>query len=478
MGSTILLVNPNCMRPPIGPLGLEFVAASLRSHGYEPVLCDLTFSQDWASELDRVIDDADPEAVGVSVRNIDDTYLAGQDFILARTADMIRHIMKVGSAPVILGGVGFSTAPREILEYTGADYGIYGDGEGAFEVLLTCLSEGEDVGEVPGAVYRSPDGTIVLVPPVFQDLYGVPASSRSFADNPRYFAEGGQAGVETKRGCDQHCIYCVEPHAKGDRIRLRPPETVAREFSGLLDQGIDVFHLCDSEFNLPPEHAQAICGALIEQRLASEIRWYTYASPVPFDDYLAKLMSNAGCVGINFGVDHAVSPMLSSLRRNHRPESLKHAVEACKNADVTVMFDMLLGGPGETKDSIRETVDLLRDIQPDCVGLSSGIRVFPHTPLARLVKSQGPMVDNPNLLGTKKRNENLLLPVYYVDEGVDGDILEFVWSLVGDDDLFLVANPHDAVDRNYNYNDNSVLSQAIQSGERGAYWDILRSKKA
>jgi hypothetical protein len=217
---------------------------------------------------------------------------------------------------------------------------------------------------------------------------------------------------------------------------------------------------------------------LTEQGLASEIRWYTYASPVPFDDYLAKLMAKAGCVGINFGVDHAVSGMLSGLRRDHRPEDLKYAVGACKSAGVTVMLDMLLGGPGETKDSIRETVDFLRAIQPDCVGLSSGIRVFPHTTLARIVKSQGPMQDNPNLLGTKSRNENLLRPVYYVDEGIGEDILEFVWSLVGEDDLFLVPNPHDAVDRNYNYNDNSVLSQAIQSGERGAYWDILRSKKA
>jgi radical SAM superfamily enzyme YgiQ (UPF0313 family) len=189
-------------------------------------------------------------------------------------------------------------------------------------------------------------------------------------------------------------------------------------------------------------------------------------------------MSTAGCVGINFGVDHAVPGMLHSLGRSHHPDDLKKAVEACKSAGVTVMLDMLLGGPGETKDSIRQAVDFLRQIQPDCVGLSCGIRVFPNTPLARLVKSRGPMEDNPNLLGTRNQNENLLFPVYYVDERIADNILEFVWSLVGDDALFLVANPHESLDRNYNYNDNSVLSQAIQSGERGAYWDILRKAAA
>ena len=80
----ILLVNPNRMRPPIGPLGLEYLAASLRGHGYEPILCDLTFSQDWASDLTRTLDEVEPAAIGVSVRNTDDTYLAGQDFVLER----------------------------------------------------------------------------------------------------------------------------------------------------------------------------------------------------------------------------------------------------------------------------------------------------------------------------------------------------------------------------------------------------------
>jgi radical SAM superfamily enzyme YgiQ (UPF0313 family) len=217
---------------------------------------------------------------------------------------------------------------------------------------------------------------------------------------------------------------------------------------------------------------------LIREGVASEICWYTYASPVPFDEQLARVMSKAGCVGINFGADHSVPALLRSLGRSYQAEDLKRTVDACKSAGVTVMYDMLLGGPGETRDSIREAIDFMHEIEPDCVGLSCGIRVFPGTPLARLVKSQGSLEDNPNLLGAKRQNENLLVPIYYVDESVGGDILEFVWTLVGDDDRFFTANPHEALDRNYNYNDNSILSQAIQSGERGAYWDILRKAAA
>jgi len=101
------------------------------------------------------------------------------------------------------------------------------------------------------------------------------------------------------------------------------------------------------------------------------------------------------------------------------------------------------------------------------------VRVYPHTPLARLVRSQGPIPSNPSLHGATENNDDLLRPIFYVDSAIGPDIHRYVWSLVGDDKRFFAANPDEA-DRNYNYNDNSVLSQAIAAGARGAYWDILR----
>ena len=472
---TVLLVNPSRMRPPIGPVGLEYVAASLRGEGYEPRLCDLTFAEDWRETLSDALEGADLLSVAFSVRNIDDCYFASQDFVLETTREMIEHARTLTDAPVVLGGVGFCIAPREVLAYSGADYGVVGDGELVLPDLMDCLASGGDVGDVPGAVYRDDGGDIAVNPHELSNPHHAAAPSRRFIDNRRYFAEGGQAGVETKRGCGQNCIYCVEPASKGNCVRARSPESVADEFEDLLDQGIDVIHLCDSEFNLPPEHAHAVCEALRSRGLGSQTRWYAYASPQGFDEDLARTMAEAGCVGIDFGVDHTDESLLRRLGRVYGPDAIRTTARACRAANIAFMFDMLFGGPGETRDTLAGAIEFMRDVQPDKVGLSCGIRLYRCTPLARMAAKQGTLESNPNVFGTTVDNDSLLRPVYYVEAGLGEDIHRIVTELVGGDPLFLHADPHE-VEGNYNYNDNSVLSNAIRDGARGAYWDILRKQ--
>jgi tryptophan 2-C-methyltransferase len=468
----VLLINPNRMQPPIAPIGLEYVAAGLERYGYTPILCDLSFAEDWGASLDAAASDGPYAAALVSIRNLDDAYFASRDFILGRTNEIIQRLRGQGRPPVILGGVGFSIAPAEVLGFTGADYGIAGDGEDALPALLDCLAAGERPVKVPGAVYRESDGAIRAHPPAMARL-DTPLSSRRYLDHARYFAEGGQAGLETKRGCGHGCIYCVEPQAKGCQVRLHAPELVVEEIRDLLDQGVNVFHLCDSEFNLPPAHAHAVCAAIESAGLGKEIRWYTYAYPHPFDEPLARAMARAGCTGVNLGVDHGDPGMIRRLGRQYTPGDLEVTVNACRRAGLTVMFDMLFGAPGETRESLAAAIELMRTLDVDRVGLSCGVRVYPHTPLARQVMEQGSMAQNPNLHGVTEDNDHFLRPVFYVEAGLDGDIHDLVSELVRDDKRFLHTNPN-RIEGNYNYNNHAVLAQAIRNGERGAYWDILR----
>ena len=351
--------------------------------------------------------------------------------------------------------------------------GIRGDGEGALPELLDCITAGGNAADVPGIVYRTDDGAVRSNPPRHGDISSMPIASRDFVNNERYFAEGGQAGIETKRGCPGTCVYCVEPPAKGKFSRLRDPEEIAEEFTNLLNQGIDVFHLCDSEFNLPPDHAAAVCEILLRRGLQKEIRWYTYAYPQPFDRELATAMAKAGCAGINFGVDHVDETILKGFGRNYGVEEVRQTAQACREAGLKVMFDLLFGSPGETRETLARAVEAMHEIAPDRVGLSCGVRVYPHTPLATWILQQGPLESNPNLYGTVEGNDDLLRPIYYVDAGLEGDIHSIVSEMVRGDKRFLHADPNQ-VDGNYNYNDNSVLANAIRAGERGAYWDILR----
>ncbi len=469
----VLLVNPNRMRPPIAPVGLEYLAAALDRAGHGIRWCDLTFAEDWRTELRSALAGGPYQAAAVSVRNVDDAYFASQDFILERTTRIVREIAKQGSTPTILGGVGFSLAPREVLEFTGADFGIAGEGEAALPLLLDCLNAGDDVSKVPGAVYRDGDGKVQCNAPTYFDLSKTPTPPRRWADNGRYLDEGGQLGIETKRGCVNKCVYCVEPFAQGRKLRLRTPESVVEEVRDLLDQGVNVLHVCDSEFNLPVAHARAVCNALEKSGLGSQIWWYAYAYPQPFDVDLAHAMSRAGCAGVDFGVDHCNETMLQRLGRKYKKTAIRKTAQACRDAGLTVMFDLLLGAPGETRQTLTEAIDFMRDMPVDRIGLSCGVRIYPNTALAEQIRAEGPIESNPCLHGHTDDNPDFLKPIFYVSKDIGGDIHDIVSEMVEGDRRFLHANPRE-IEGNYNYNDNSVLANAIREGERGAYWDILR----
>ena len=136
----VLLVNSNRMQPPIGPIGLDYLADSLSAAGHEVRLLDLCFSESLAADLEGAVRGFAPEVIGVTVRNTDDCYFSSQAFFLPEIRKVIGQLRRLSDAPVVLGGVGFSVTPVAALEYCGADFGIAGEGEVAFPELLKALA--------------------------------------------------------------------------------------------------------------------------------------------------------------------------------------------------------------------------------------------------------------------------------------------------------------------------------------------------
>ncbi len=468
----VLLINTNCMRPPIAPLGLDYMAGALEDEGISTTILDVALEEAPLNAVERHLKSNSPTLIGVTVRNTDDCYFLSQDFLLPPVREILQRVRELSDAPVVLGGVGFSVMPEAILEFLDVDWGIWGDGEKPLAHLAIAVSHGKDPRGTPGFIYRE-GGLFRRNPPEFHPLDLLPLERRQGIDNARYFREGGQGGVETKRGCPGLCIYCADPPAKGRVPRLRSPEKVAGEFESLLSQGVTHLHLCDSEFNLPLEHALEVSRELIARRLGEKIKWWAYLAPKPFPRELGRLMKRAGCAGINFGADSGSDRMLKRLGRDFEREGLRETARICREEGITLMFDLLLGGPGEDKESLRETVSLMKEIGPDRVGASLGVRVYPGTELARLVKSEGLGEQNPNLRGTINGNGSFLKPIFYLSRKMGNDPEGYLMELIqGDERFFLGSRPGE--EGSYNYNANEVLLEAIRSGERGAYWDILR----
>ena len=474
----LTLVNANRMVPLIGPIGLDYVAASAQKAGIEVEILDLGLADKPADALKEYFSSRAPELVGITLRNADDCFWPSADWFVPGLREVVETIRTMSEAPIVLGGVGYSIFPREILEFTKADFGIRGDGDAAIAPLVHQLRGARKLTNVPGLFWRE-ENQIRSNPPSWPDPVSL-GTSRNFIDNLTYFERGGQCGLETKRGCNRNCIYCADPLAKGNKLRLRNPSEVADEVQSLLAQGIDVLHTCDAEFNIPRSHAYAVCEELNRRSLGSRIRWYTYLSPSPFDAELVEAMARAGCVGINFTGDSACEAMLRTYGQKHHREDLASAVKLCRQNGIAVMIDLLLGGPGETPQTIRETIDFVKQIDPDCAGAALGMRVYPGTAMEKLLALELREQGDASIRRKYSGSIDLLKPTFYISSALGERPAEFVRDLIAGDERFFepaveVAPDAESGDAsNYNYNENLPLTQAIAKGARGAYWDILR----
>ncbi|MBN1441116.1 MAG: radical SAM protein [Planctomycetes bacterium] len=480
----LILINTNRMQPPIAPIGLEYLAGAARRAGVRVEIIDLCLAADPERELESGLESSSPELVGLTFRNVDDCFWPRGESFVPLLAETARRVRSLTDAPLVLGGVGFSMFPERLVEAAGADFGVLGDGEEAVVALLRELRGDRRLDGVKGLIWRR-GGEIMCNPPAWPEPVSSGAA-REGVDNAAYLRLGGQIGVETKRGCPRRCLYCADPLAKGPKTRMRPPREVAMEIESLLARGIDVFHLCDSEFNLPPDHALSVCEEIARRGLGSSIRWYAYLAVTPFDDRLAAAMARAGCAGINFTGDSAAEEMLEMYRQPHREHDIEAAVRSCREHSISVMIDLLLGGPGETPETAAATVDAIRRIDPDCAGAALGIRVYPRTPLARLLEKDGPLDEHPAIRRLYAGPLDLLQPTFFISEHLGSRPSALVRELIGGDPRFFAPapDPDEAPatppggDTSHNYNDNLRLVEAIAAGARGAYWDILRRMDA
>ncbi len=468
------LVNTNLMKPPISPLGFDYLAQSLDKRGFKVDILDLCFSPQPLAQIENYFTKNEPRVVGITIRNTDDCFYVSGEFFLPKIKKIVDEIKKRTSAPLILGGCGFSLMSQKILTYCDVNLGMIGDCEESFPLLIQRMVMDKDIKDIPGLIHKDTHG-FISNPLSDLDLKELPLQSRDFIDNERYFREGGMGNIETKRGCNQRCIYCADPLIKGKKIRLRPPEHIVWEMKRLLQKGINYIHICDSEFNLPPEHAESICQEIIKEKLHTKLHWYAYCCPFPFSGKLASLMHRAGCTGINFGVDSGSDKMLKTLGRSFTSEQIEETARVCHRNNIVFMYDLLLGGPGENKETLQDTIEFMKRVNPHRVGVTIGIRIYPGTPISSRILKQGLLKENPHLRG-KVSHQDFFDPTFYLYSELGEEIFSCVERLVAEDERFLFPKDR-GKSKSYNYNQNTFLINAINNGQRGAYWDILRKAR-
>ena len=432
---SVVLVNSNRLRPGCPPVALDYLAAACDQKGIKVEILDLCYSEDVKGDIRAFFKDRKPDLVGVTIRNLDDVFHS--IFFLPGVKTIIDELKECAEAPIVLGGSGFSIAPEQVLDYFGVDLGVAGEGEEALPMLVNSVGNTSEYGAIPGLVYRV-DGEIKRNPLGMMDLSEINVSKRGYVDHAPYVndpkAKTKTGGVQTKRGCPSSCIYCVVPAIEGNCMRPRPVEHIVDEIEVLLSQGVNAFWFADSEFNYPEDHAKYICREILRRGLQDKIAWNAYIAPKPFSRELAELMRDAGCkLAVNC-IDHSCDTMLEKLGRDFRMEDIGEAVVAARDAGLPVAYCLMFGGPGDSLDTALKTLESMLALKPIKVTLGDppGIRVYPNSPLAEMVREEGFSKKNRNLSGKIKGNEGLLEPVFYLSSGLRffGPMVR-VWRTIG-----------------------------------------------
>lgn len=402
----VLLISTNQLKPsrslqwvPVSPLGLMYVAASLRRAGHEIELLDLCFIDRPESAVVDALLRFQPDVIGISFRNIETmAYFHNVSFLedLKTVIDVCR---KHSTGRIILGGSGFSVMPFEILKYTGTDLGIVGEGEHALPELLRRLESNEDYHDIPGVV-RLYNGRIQGTPPDHtQPIDDILLPARDLIDHESYMRGGGTANLQTKRGCPFRCIYCTYPVVEGSDVRCRAPRRVGEEFRHLYERhGIKQAYIVDNQFNHPLEHAQSICEELIAIRNKINVWWECMLNPGFLDEKFVFMLKMARCRRVDLSIESASEPVLRNLGKNFTVQDIRNAISLLQEYRLSFGTWILLGGPGETAETIEETLSFLADADVAEVLFSVGLRVCPRTRLERMMRRSGEIEEDQDLL--------------------------------------------------------------------------------
>ena len=132
------------------PLGLHYVAAATQDKGHDVLMLDLMMHADFRLTLSETIKSFRPDVIGISIRNIDDQVMHGARFLLDDVKKVVLYCRSVSTAPIVLGGAGYSIFPEAVLDYLETDMGIQGEGESVFPQLLERLERSADLAGLPG----------------------------------------------------------------------------------------------------------------------------------------------------------------------------------------------------------------------------------------------------------------------------------------------------------------------------------------
>lgn len=352
----VLLINPfyPISETPSPPLGLAYLAAALEAAGIEVRVLDWVVYPYSEAALAKVLDEFKPALAGLTAvtMNVD------------RALAVARAVKRFAPGTVTaMGGPHVTFCARETLEACPAlDVAVLGEGEQTLVELCRAVESGNDLDTVRGIAWRS--GQEVRFTPrrgFIRDLDRLPMPARHLLPLGRYRALGMPLSMTTSRGCPHACIFCVGRRMVGARVRFRSPALVADEMEALARLGFHQVNLADDLFTADARRCTAVCDEILRRGL--HVKWTSFARVDTVSEDLFRKMRAAGCTAVSFGIESGNAGILKTIQKGITLDQVVSAVDMCAGAGVTPFASFILGLPGETPETLRETLAFAKRLE-------------------------------------------------------------------------------------------------------------------
>ena len=369
----VLLINPYypISETPSPPLGLAYLAGALSAAGVEVKILDLVVFPYSPAMLRTLVESFRPQMAGLTTVTM----------TFDNAMDVIKDIKDIDPKILtVMGGPHISFCARETLGYhPQLDVAVIGEGERTVLELCRAADNGGALENVNGIVYRRE--TDINSSPVrkpIENLDELPPPARELLPLGRYRALNMPISMTTSRGCPYKCIFCVGRKMVGTRVRYRSPGKVVDELQYLHTLNFHQINIADDLFTANKNHCLAVCNEIIKRDL--KLSWTSFARVDTVSAAVLDAMKAAGCTAVSFGIESANPQILKTIKKGITLDQVEAAVGMCKQAGITPYASFILGLPGETPDTIKETMDFgerLKDL-----GLAFGFHLlapFPGT---------------------------------------------------------------------------------------------------
>jgi len=362
------------------PLNVTYLAAILERAGFDVKVADCPPLEMDHKSLGREISSYNPDIVGI----ISLTQTFPSAIQAAQAAKEARP-----EALIVLGGPHATFMDIETINsYPCIDVIVRGEGEKTLLELAENVKGHGKIGKVAGITFRK-NGKIVRTPnrPFIENLDELPFPAYHFLPLEKYGSLGRKFFLLlSSRGCPFQCSFCTMRLMDGGKFRPRNSKNVVDEIEYMIECGAEAFSFCDETFTLDKKRVYTICEEIRRRKV--NLPWDCQTRVDQVSREILIKMKEAGCQLIGFGVESGSQKILDAMRKGTTVEENEKAIKLAKEVGLPVAASFMLGYPGETYETVKQTFEFIHKAKPDIVYLCLATP-FPGTDFYNLVKEKG-----------------------------------------------------------------------------------------